>query len=231
MLLPDWMKRLKPLSGFLVCLCLIMPFSAWAVEPSGGASHSSPPAVKPFFSNDGTIWVAGVGEGFHPGTQVIGFSAGITHGMLMLGGNERHHLSLLSATYGQMIGGVKGSDRWYRGNWELLGELSGGAQVNGETRWLTGITPHIRYHFATGTRFVSYVDAGIGVTLTDIRGPDLGSAFQFNLQAGMGVNYFIRDNLAINIEGRYLHISSAGTSMPNDGVNTIGGFLGINTYF
>ena len=148
----------------------------------------------------------------------------------MLGGSERRHLSLLSVSYCRMVGGMQG-DGWYRGNWELRGELFGGVQINGETRWLTGVAPHLRYHFATGTRFVPYVNVGAGVTLTDIRAPDLGNAFQFNLQGGIGMNYFIRNNLAMNIEGRYLHISSSGTSMPNNGVNTVGGFLGISTYF
>jgi len=67
--------------------------------------------------------------------------------------------------------------------------------------------------------------------LTDIGGPDLGNTFQFNSQAGIGVNWFVKDNLAIAFEGRYLHISSAGLSMPNDGVNTVGVFLDINWFF
>jgi hypothetical protein len=51
------------------------------------------------------------------------------------------------------------------------------------------------------------------------------------MQAAVGVNYFIRDALAINFEGRYLHLSSAGIYSPNNGVNSIGIFLGVSRFF
>lgn len=181
--------------------------------------------------SDTSIWLAGVGEGFRSGTQVLGFSAGATYGILAFGGLERHHLSLITVSYGHMIGGMKGADSWYRGNWELRGELFSGAQVNSDTCWVIGVTPHLRFNFATSTRWVPYADVGAGITLTDIGAPDLSGAFQFNLQAIAGVNYFIRDCLAINLEGRYLHLSNANISKPNYGVNTAGGFIGVNTFF
>lgn len=177
------------------------------------------------------IWITGVGDGFRSRTQTLGFNAGVTYGVLIFGGEERHHLSLLSASYGRMIGEVKGADSWYRGNFELRGEIFGGAQFNSETSWLIGVAPHVRYHFATGTPWVPYIDFGIGVTETGIRSPDLGDSFQFNVQAGVGVNYFIGDASAISFEGRYVHLSSAGIYNPNNGVNTIGIFLGVCTFF
>jgi hypothetical protein len=61
-----------------------------------------------------------------------------------------------------------------------------------------------------------YADVGAGITLTEIRAPDLGGAFQFNPQAVPGVNYFLRDDSAISFEGRYLHLSSAGIYKPNN---------------
>jgi len=173
----------------------------------------------------------GIGEGFRPGTETLGFSAGATYGVVIFGGEERHHLSLLSVSYGRMIGDVKGADNWYRGNWELRGEIFGGLQFNSETCWLIGVAPHLRYHFATDAPWVPYLDFGAGITSTGIRAPDLGDSFQFNLQAAFGVNCFVRDDLAVSFEGRYLHLSSAGIHQPNNGVNTIGIFLGMNTFF
>jgi len=149
----------------------------------------------------------------------------------MLGGNERHHLSIGTISYGRMLGDVYGINHWYGGNWELRGELFGGVQFNSETHWVVGLTPHLRYHFISGMRWVPFVDIGIGISLTDIRLPDLGGSFQFNTQAGAGLNWFIKDNLAISLECRYLHLSSAGLSMPNDGVNTLGGILGLNWFY
>jgi opacity protein-like surface antigen len=205
-------------------LLLFIPFPASA-EESACFSDNPENAVQP------NIWSFGVGGGFRDGTQIVGLNAGATRGLLMFGSNERHHLTLISVSYGQIIGGVKGLDKWYQGNWELRAELFGGAQFNSETRWIAGVTPHVRYHFATGTRLIPYIDAGAGLTVTEIRGEDLGGAFQFNLQAITGVSYFIKDDLSINIAIQYLHISSSAISMPNNGVNTVGCFLGVQWFF
>lgn len=222
------------LSGMIYGLLLIIPLPLCADELR--SLHTNAISINretAFTPSETNIWADGIGEGFRPGTQVLGISIGGTHGVLIFGGEERHDLALLSVSYGRMIGGVRGreADSWYRGNWEVRGEVFGGAQMNSETDGIVGITPHIRYHFATGTQFVPYLDAGAGVTLTDIRAPDLGGAFQFNLQASVGMNYFIRDSLAIHLEARYLHVSSAAIYEPNNGVNTVGVFMGVSTYF
>jgi len=223
---------LRYISSILAFLYMMIAASVCTGETlriwTNDTSAESAPILKP--GNPG-IWITGVGEGFLSGTQTLSFNAGATYGVLMLGGEERHHFTLLSASYGRMIGGVKGADSWYRGNFELRGEIFGGWQFNSETCSLIGLTPHVRYHFTTGTPWVPYVDFGAGITSTSIREPDLGDSFQFNLQAAVGVNYFIRDALAINFEGRYLHLSSAGIYNPNNGVNSIGIFLGVSRFF
>jgi len=82
-----------------------------------------------------------------------------------------------------------------------------------------GLTPALRYHFATGTRFVPFIQGGAGVSLTDIRRPDLGTDFEFNLMCGGGLNYFIRDNLSLTAEYRLFHLSNAGIRLPNTSAN------------
>ena len=222
----------KYVYGFLLCLLLLIPFSVSAADTAPSSDGDLPGKQQnTIFSLKPDIWYSGVGEGFRAGTQVVGLTAGVAYGVLIFGGEERHHLSLISVSYGQMIGNVKGEDKWYRGNWELRAELFGGAQVNSETCALVGLTPHMRYNFATGTRFVPYVDIGAGVSLTEIRAQDLGGAFQFNLQAITGANYFVKDNLSISIAMHYLHLSSAGIYLPNNGVNTVGCFLGVQWFF
>jgi len=44
-----------------------------------------------------------------------------------------------------------------------------------------------------------FVDAGAGVSLTDIGWPDLGITFEFNLQAKAELNYLLRENLALTL--------------------------------
>ncbi|MRR15908.1 MAG: acyloxyacyl hydrolase [Deltaproteobacteria bacterium] len=177
------------------------------------------------------IFISEADPGFRSGTRIFGLSAGAAYGLLILGGEERHHLALISASYGRVIGDVVGKGKWYQGHLELRAELFGGTQFNSPVRAITGLTPHLRYHFITGTRIVPYIDAGIGVALTEIRGEDLGGVFQFNEQGIIGLDYFIRDTMSINLAVQYLHVSSAGLYMPNDGVNTLGCFLGLNWLF
>jgi lipid A 3-O-deacylase len=184
-----------------------------------------------FGSERNSIWENGVGEGFLPTTQSLGLSAGATLGVAAFGSLQAHDLALVSLTYGHMLGPLRGEDHWYHGNAEFRLELFTGTQFSPSNEWLVGLTPHLRYHFATGTRWIPFLDAGMGVTATGIGPPDLSGTFEFNLQAGVGVQWFIKDNMALSLEARYVHWSCAGISKPNLGLNGVTGMLGVTFFF
>ena len=184
--------------------------------------------LKPTNTN---IWQNGVGNGFRSGVESVVFALGAGDGVQIFGGKQSHDLALISLSYGKMVGPVEGENHWYRGNWELLGELFSGAQFSPSTESLVGITPHLRYNFATGSRWIPYADIGAGVSATSIGRPDLSGTFEFNLQAATGVRWFIRDNLALGLEVRYLHMSCAGIHPPNLGLNTVNGMLSVTWFF
>jgi hypothetical protein len=172
-----------------------------------------------------------VGEGFPSGSQSISLEAGAVNGFAILGGHQRHDLALTSLSYGHMLGPVRGDDHWYRGNWELRGELFGGPQFSPTANYVIGLAPHLRYDFATGSRWVPFVDLGAGVTATGIGAPDLSGTFEFNLQGGAGLHYFIRNNLAVTAETHYLHLSCGGINSPNLGLNGVAGMIGLSWFF
>lgn len=58
-----------------------------------------------------------------------------------------------------------------------------------------------------------------GATATDIRQPDLSTTFEFNLQGGGGLHYFLRNDLALTFQWRFIHLFNAGIKFPNTGVN------------
>lgn len=179
-----------------------------------------------------SIWVGDVpGSGFAPGTHTIALEAGANYGIACFGGQQQHHLALGSISYGSMLGNVTGEGHWYRGNFELRGELFGGMEFSPDDEWLIGLTPHLRYNFATGSRWIPFFDLGAGVTATGIGPPDLSGTFEFNLQATMGVHWFVRDDLAITADVRYLHISCGGIHDPNLGLNGVTGMLGVTKFF
>ncbi len=226
------MRSWKKLCCFFIGLLLFIPFPLYAVETTLFSDARPADRLEDgAFSKKPGIFLSGIGEGFRTGTKVVDLSFGVTQGLEIFGSEVRHDLGLISVSYGQMIGKVKGVGQWYQGNWELRAELFGGAQFNPDTRSVFGLTPHLRYNFATGTRLIPYLDVGAGVSLTEIREPDLGGAFQFNLQAVTGANYFVRDDLSVNIGIQYLHLSSLNINQPNNGLNTLGFYLGVQWYF
>jgi len=179
----------------------------------------------------GVIWEKGVGQGFRPDVQSVTLSAGANYGIATFGSQEAHHLAIASVTYDHMLGHVVGEGHWYRGNPEFRLELFGGAQFSPSTESFIGLTPHLRYNFATGTQWIPFVDAGAGVTATTIGPPDLSGTFEFNLQPGIGVLWFAKDKMALSLEARYLHMSCAGIHKPNLGLNGVTGLLGVKLFF
>lgn len=177
------------------------------------------------------VWAGGVGEGFRSTAQSISVSAGATYGIATFGSRQAHDLALVSLTYGHMLSDTLANGHWYRGNLEFRVELFSGSQFSPQADWFVGLTPHLRYDFATGTRWVPFVDAGAGVTATGIGAPDLSGTFEFNLQPGLGVQWFLTDAMALTLECRYVHWSCAGISHPNLGLNTVAGIVGLTFYF
>jgi len=198
-----------------------------------GAKAQEPVAIAQtvVVSRTNCIWLGGVGEGFQRGAQSFAAEFGAAAGLAAFGSEQAHDLALASVSYGRILGPLHGEDHWFRGNLEARLELFGGAQFSPSRAWLVGLTPHLRYIFATGTRWTPFVDGGFGVSATSISLPDLGSIFEFNVQGGGGVHWFFRDDLALTLEARYLHMSCAGISHPNHGLNSLMGMLGLTWFF
>ena len=180
---------------------------------------------------DADLWSDGLGRGFRSEVQSFSLEAGADYGLAAFGSRQAHDIGVVSIGYSHMLGQVVGGDHWYRGNWEGRLELFGGSQFSPTPDWLVGFTPHLRYNLSTGTRWVPFIDGGAGLTATQIGLPDLSSTFEFNLQGGLGTQWFLRDNVAVTMEARYFHLSDAGMSRPNFGVNGVAALVGLTWFF
>jgi opacity protein-like surface antigen len=96
---------------------------------------------------------------------------------------------------------------------------------------LFGVTPLLRYNFATGSGWMPFVDFGAGVTYTDIGRPNLSTRFQFNDQAGLGAHCFLRQDVAVTVQYRFVHLSNAGMKEPNLGVDAHVFSVGVTRLF
>jgi hypothetical protein len=197
-------------------------------------SWSSPGQQSATLSTDRaseSIWERGVGEGFRCGAQSLTLTAGATYGLTAMGSQQAHDIVLGGVTYGRMLDNTIGAGRFYGGNFELRLELLGGVQVSPRVDGVVALSPHLRYNFSTGTRWVPFIDGGAGVAATSIREPDLGGTVQFDIQGIVGVQRFLRDDMAVTFQAGYLHMSSAGLYQPNLGVNCISMMAGVSFYF
>lgn len=154
------------------------------------------------------------------------------------GGNERIPIdfALNSTRLGIMVYSPTGPGI-LRGNLEVLGELFGGSIFHGPGDVVAGFTVFFRYNFVQpGARIVPYFQAGAGGVYTDI--PEgaasddaIGQSTNFNLQAIGGLRFLLNSRWSINAEGAYRHISNAGLSDPNYGIDQVGGSLGFGFSF
>jgi lipid A 3-O-deacylase len=220
------MVKVLPVFGLLMVALFAVSLLNTQAQAQLVETNAPPSEGQP-----GGIWEGAIGEGFLPDARSITFSAGASSGIPTFGSHQGHDLALMSFTYGHMLGHTSGVGHWYRGNWEFRCELFTGAQFSPSTEWLVGLTPHLRYNFATGTSLIPFADLGIGVTATSIGPPDLSGTFEFNLQPAIGAQWFLMNNLALSLETRYLHMSCAGINKPNLGLNGVTGMLGVSIFF
>ena len=186
--------------------------------------------IKPG-ATEKVIWIDGIGCGFRKGLFQVGGALGGGFGTKVFGSKESHDLASAAMNVGWVFTDVIAPDKWYRGNLQLLVELFGGWQFNPNSRYFVGLTPFLRYNFATGSRWMPFVEFGAGVSATNVEGPDLTGTFQFNIQPGAGLNYFISKRTALTLQYRWLHFSNAGIQHPNHGTNTQMFCLGVNWFF
>jgi len=216
-----WAKG-KVTSVMLSILMIIGLSAEWAYSDDAKLEASPSPE---------TIWVSDIGSGFRKGLFQAGGTVGAGFGVRVFGTSVDHDLALASVHLGWVFTDVIAPHKWYRGNLELLLELFGGKQFKPNDRYFIGLTPLIRYNFATGSRWMPFVDAGAGVSSTNIDDRDLTGNFQFNIQGGAGTHYFLSNRTALTVQYRWLHFSNAHTQLPNNGTNTQMFHVGVSWFF
>jgi len=79
----------------------------------------------------------------------------------------------------------------------------------------------VKYNFLSFGRWMPFWDGGAGMLWTDLapRIPEQSTQFNFILQTGPGVSYFVSEKLAITAGIRFHHISNANIGDRNTGLN------------
>jgi hypothetical protein len=84
-----------------------------------------------------------------------------------------------------------------------------------------GVNPFaLKWNFASRERVVPYIDIGGGTLFTNVKVPEGTSHVNFTTSGALGM-HFLRGKNNWSAEVRYMHVSNAGISRPNPGINTI----------
>ena len=100
----------------------------------------------------------------------------------------------------------------------------------GRTAYGVGLNPlALKWNLATDARVVPYFELGGGTLFTNVQVPAGTSRVNFTSSAALGA-HVLRGKLNWSAEVRYMHISNAGLSSRNPGINTLQLRLGIGMF-
>jgi len=161
---------------------------------------------------------------FKKGSDSFGIQAGLGVTENIPGGRDRTDITALFflPNYQYNLTGLMGNS-WYQGAWNWHLEAGVAHTLNHDGENLLGVSPLLfQYKFLDSKRrWAPTALIGAGVAWTDWDEPanrELGGEFQFLLQGGLGLEYFL-DKWSYSLNYRMLHISNANTKVPNIGLN------------
>ena len=122
---------------------------------------------------------------------------------------------------------------WAAGNVELLLEPVVAHYYQPFSASAFGGSLVLKYNFLSFGRWMPFWDGGVGMLWTDLapRIPEQSIQwFNFILQTGPGVSYFVSENWAVTAGIRFHHISNAGLGERNIGLNAVLLNLGVSFF-
>jgi hypothetical protein len=90
-----------------------------------------------------------------------------------------------------------------------------------DTAYGFGLNPFaLKWNFVEHHKISPYIDVGGGTLFTNTQAPPGTSRVNFTTSGAVGV-HFLRSKYNWSAELRFMHISNAGLTSPNPGINTI----------
>ena len=172
----------------------------------------------------GTTWGADVDarNRVTKGTLEFGFLTGYWQGNNAFGNEPSANRSAVYflPQLGLVLTDEIGSG-WTSGNVEVLIEPLAAHYYQPFSASAFGGSLMVKFNFLDFGRWMPFWDGGAGMLWTDLgpRIPEQSTQFNFVLQTGPGVSYFVTENTAVTVGIRFHHISNAGIGERNIGLN------------
>ena len=194
----------------LTVLIVIYMLLIFAVSPVWSESESTQPAEKP-----------------HKWLKEIGFLTG--YGMASLEKKSADYEVIpILPRFGFDINPLKGN---IGGDLELITEPIMNVVINPDANAEFGVSFLLKYSGHITSHIAPYVEGGIGMVYTTQHTHEQGTQFNFLPQIGAGLQFFLNKNLALTGGYRYRHMSNAGISSDNSGINHHFFLAGMSYFF
>jgi len=191
----------------LISICLLLVFIASPVWSESNATSST---EKP-----------------HKWLKEIGFLTGYGTASLEKKSADYEVIPILPR-FGFDINPIKGN---IGGDLELIAEPIMNIVISPDANVEFGASFLLKYSGHITSRIAPYIEGGIGMVNTTQHTHEQGTQFNFLPQVGAGLQFFLNNNLALTGGYRYRHMSNAGLSDDNSGINHHFILVGVSYFF
>jgi hypothetical protein len=167
------------------------------------------------------------------GTQTWGLTTGLFHPIRLLPGQSSKLFGVAAMPSWTITVTDPIGSSWYRGQVALGAELVAFWTSQPVTASGVGVTPKLVYTFTGLNRLRPFIEGGGGPLWTDLGGrvPEQPGQFNFIVWGGAGCGWLLTPEWILQAGYRFVHISNAGTSQPNSGLNYGLPFVGLSYMF
>ncbi len=89
----------------------------------------------------------------------------------------------------------------------------------------------LKYTFPLSDWLCPYLKGGVGISYMSQHTREQSTQYNFVSSGAFGFHFYLKKNLALNLEYRYRHLSNASIKAPNNGINTDFILGGITFFF
>ena len=167
------------------------------------------------------------------GTVELGGTLGYAQGTTAVGNGPSANRSavFVMPRLGVVLTDPLGSS-WWQGNVEFLVQPLFARFTQPFAAEAAGGSFLLKYNFLSFGRWVPFWDVGAGMIWTNLapRIPEQSTQYEFVLETGPGVHYFITDRITLTMGVRLHHISNANLGDRNTGINTVLPYVGLSFF-
>jgi len=103
--------------------------------------------------------------------------------------------------------------------------------IEPESNVETGVNLFFKYAFPLSESFMPYVKFGSGPSFMSLHTREQSTQFNFVTSGCAGFSLFIKEDMSVDLEYRFRHLSNCSIDHPNNGINTHAGLVGCTFRF